>query len=348
MEKIKVPHPPERELYIYLQEALTKGFLFFIITVLFTINIKADEVFGPINYHISSPVRGLKNELFKIYPQQIEKGSVFFETSYSWINIWNYKKDFFLIDMEVLSVDYFISHAISQKELVSVNIPVYYISGGHLDSAIEKFHNSLGLTNANREQFSRNKVNYEIKDTKGNIFSIPSEKLEGYDMGNLNLIYQKSMCDNSNLTKAFGINFKIPVSPMNEVFETIEKKKTDLTLSYSWTLKKKKENHHLQIANTIFGKNSLGDIKIERTNATVFYAYEKKVRKNFHVLYQFQIDEKISKYVPEFDKPTHIMNFGFKYKEKNRVYTFSIIENMIVHDNSPDIGFFFGVKHKLK
>ncbi|MFW5782473.1 MAG: DUF3187 family protein [Candidatus Muiribacteriaceae bacterium] len=297
------------------------------------------ESWGPINYHISSPLRGLKNEMFFLNPTGIPPGKSQINISHSWINIWNYKKDYFKIDMEVLSSDVMISTGLKNNQVIHVNLPFYYISGGALDSTIEKFHSSIGITNANREVSPHNDIAYWIKDRQGNEFSVSRKYLRGLDMGHANIIYQKIHGLGSPLRKSFAVNIKAPVSPAEKLFESW---RTDVTVSYTWTYRTGKNINHLTFGVTDFGSDTLDNIKLRDLNKSLFYAIEIPLGNNKRKIIQLLINEKLTDDIPKFDRPTYIVNWGYKIKRRNTIFTFSIIENILQFDNSPDIGFFAG------
>jgi hypothetical protein len=293
---------------------------------------------GPIYYHISSPLRGLKNEMIPMTPFPMKEKDFSYRISYSWANIWNYKKDYFMIDLEVFSIDHMISIGLKNDYILNINLPLYYISGGVLDSEIEHFHSSLGITNANREIQPRDSMRYWVKDIYGNNFEIPEHDLRGLERGNINIILQKNIFTNPSLPRGIFINFQLPT---NNLSNTLNVKKGDITLSYAWIFNTGHKYHYLNLGLTKFRENFLGPISFKKYNTSLSYTAETVLNHRKHAFFQLQINRKITDDVPEFDKSTYIVNYGWKWKKGRNIFTFSFIENILNFDNSPDVGFYF-------
>ncbi|MCK9224830.1 MAG: DUF3187 family protein [Candidatus Muirbacterium halophilum] len=322
-----------------------KKLIFTIITLFFiTIADSSNEDcfknigWGPIHYHISSPLRGLKNNLIPMTPFPMKAGDYKYRTSYSWINVWNYKKDYFMIDLEVLSMDHMLSIGFKNDYVVNINFPLYYLNGGILDREIENFHSALGITNANREIQPRNSMKYWVKDIYGNVFETTKKELQGLDRGNINIILQKNIYSNPKLPRGFFLNFQLPTKTLSE---TLNVKKGDITVSYAWVFNTGQKFHYINVGLTKFRENFLGPIHFEKYNAGIFYTVETVLNSKKHAFFQLQFSQKITKDVPEFDKSTYIVNYGWKWKNGRNVFTFSFMENILNFDNSPDVGFYF-------
>ncbi len=300
---------------------------------------------GPINYHISSPMRGMKNELQNFVPFTLPRKSTTLTISDSIVNIWNYNPKYFIIDMEILSHELLFNHGISKTETISINIPFYYIGGGFLDSTIEHFHNLLGITNANREIRPKDSLIASMSDINGNSYKMDQNELEGLKTGNINLIYQKNLFQNINSSRSLFINLKIPTSD----FLMDEKDDYDVTVSYSFSQKNSSNIfQYFILGMTSFANPNLGPIPLKKYTTSFLYALERPMSKTIRSIIQLQINQKITDVVPKFNENTYILNWGWKIKRKNRIFTFSIIENLLKFDNSPDFGLYFSRSFRFK
>lgn len=64
-----------------------------------------------------------------------------------------------LIDVESREIRFSLEHSISNVVAVRLQIPYRLYSGGHLDSFIENWHNTLGLPNGDRQALPQDDVN---------------------------------------------------------------------------------------------------------------------------------------------------------------------------------------------
>ncbi|MCH9046325.1 MAG: DUF3187 family protein [SAR324 cluster bacterium] len=71
------------------------------------------------------------------------------------------------MDVEAWSLNEFLEYTFSERVAVSFMVPMIFITGGFMDGFIEKFHDTFGLGNMNREEFPRNDVRLEIVKKDG-------------------------------------------------------------------------------------------------------------------------------------------------------------------------------------
>ena len=310
----------------------------------FCYDCKKENGWGPINYHISSPMRGMKNELQNFVPFTLPDKKTTLTISDSLVNIWNYHPNNFIIDMELLAHEFLLNHGLSSDETISLSLPFYYIDGGFLDSTIEKTHDLLGISNAYRDVRPKDSLLAHMTEINGNTFSMNEDKLGGLKTGNVNLIYQKNFYQDTNTSRSIFFNVKIPTTD----FLMDKKDDYDMTISYSMSRKTQNTFYHYFIAGiTIFANPNLGPIPLRKNIFSFFYALERPLTENVRSIIQLQINQKVTDVVPKFDENTYILNWGWKIRRKNTILTFSIIENLLKFYNSPDFGFYFSRSYRL-
>lgn len=88
-----------------------------------------------------------------------EKGDTDFAISASWMNVWSIQSDRFILDGEELQFQAALSYGLSDRFRIGISVPYFIQGGGVLDSSIEDFHSTFGVTQGQRDRFPRNTFN---------------------------------------------------------------------------------------------------------------------------------------------------------------------------------------------
>ncbi len=84
-------------------------------------------------------------------------------TSARWVNIWSYQMSRYAIDGEEVQVEPSVRYSPIAHVQIGLSVPWKSQGGGTMDGAVERFHQSFGFQQVNRDRFPRNRwnVSYE-------------------------------------------------------------------------------------------------------------------------------------------------------------------------------------------
>ena len=77
----------------------------------------------------------------------------------NWMNVWSIQSDRFILDGEEVSLNAGLAYGLSDRIRIGLVAPYIIQGGGVLDSTIERFHSSIGVTQGQRDRFPRNRLN---------------------------------------------------------------------------------------------------------------------------------------------------------------------------------------------
>ncbi|MBI38804.1 MAG: hypothetical protein CMF59_04335 [Leptospiraceae bacterium] len=81
----------------------------------------------------------------------------------NWMNVWSIQSDRFILDGEEISLNAGLAYGLSDRIRIGLVAPYIVQGGGVLDSSIERFHSSIGVTQGQRDQFPRNRLNVSFE-----------------------------------------------------------------------------------------------------------------------------------------------------------------------------------------
>lgn len=87
------------------------------------------------------------------------KGKISVRVSSRLINVWSIQSNRFITDGEEGQIEPSIRYAITDDSQIGFSSPLIARGGGFLDKTIESFHRSVGVTQGQRDQYSRNEFN---------------------------------------------------------------------------------------------------------------------------------------------------------------------------------------------
>nr|WP_086940926.1 DUF3187 family protein [Thaumasiovibrio occultus] len=91
----------------------------------------------------------------------------------------------------------------------------------------------------------------------------------------------------------------------------------------------------------------LGDIPHRRTALTLAAGYHYQISDHHAFLMEYRWSEGAAEDIEDLQDPTNEISLGYRYQWDNQAIELSMIENLINMDNSTDIAFTLGYRHRL-
>lgn len=132
--------------------------------------------FGPISLREQNPVYMQNLGLTPAKAEVLPFGSVELRADSAYSNLYEYEMNAanrLDLDMEVWRTDFWLTAGVRDDMEVGMDIPVYHMSGGFLDSFISGFHNLFGFPNGGRESVANNRFDYSFRTAGTERFGFP-------------------------------------------------------------------------------------------------------------------------------------------------------------------------------
>ena len=304
-----------------------------------TLGAQEDHALGFFPLRSQSPVQQLRFGMQHHPPWTVPRGTWALQLQHTWKNMWLYDEQRFLIDGEIHETVLRSAYGITDRFEVMLELPVRRLSGGVLDGLIEGFHQMMGLGQAGRDKFPRNRFAVEITtpDKNGSKVQIRSSDA-GWQVGNIVLSSTYSLVKNRDhkFRAIVSSNIKFPTATTTEMFGS---QKMDFGLSLGTGYNMQPFHLYYNAGLLYFGDRTILGIELRQWRFSSLLALEYHPTGSRHSwVLQGLVENGVAKDYGQFSKRTSEMLFGYKrFYDSGWILEIGFLENLFYYDNSPDI-----------
>ncbi len=294
---------------------------------------------GILNIRSQSVGTSFRLALPLLVPGDIKQGwQTFAQTT--WSNIWA-QNESYLIDYEMLDSTLGFSYGLNQRLGMGVMVASRAYFGGEMDSVIQEFHDLLGVGQSGRNYYKkgRSAIN-EYNPVTGDL--IGRNSAHGLNNSGINLFANYNFIQNNRMLP--GVNIYCVARYAFDSADIVTKENgLDLGLGVGLAKKWNSDFYTYAIAGyTLFddqGETNNTIFELKDHQFTGFFAMAYLLSENAALLAQYLYSTSVIERIQGLDEPSHELHLGLKFRiGKRSVMDFSIIENIITMDNSPDFG----------
>jgi hypothetical protein len=298
---------------------------------------------GPLLLRSQSPLSLLRYSPTPLAPVTTAKGEWYAGGLANWNNYYAYDPDRYVIDVEMLGVTLGASYGISDRVDVSATVPISYRGGGALDPFIERFEKAIGVPNEKRLLRPRNAMEIRIAGNDGAVFERSGGDAGwGLEDANLAVRYQLSRGDRRRPAVLLGLGLNLPIGRQSSLRSSGG---VDVATGIAVGQRLSRRFHLYGTASvTRHATTEVAGVELTRLQWQLFGGVELRTSEVSSWLLQGMTISKGADEFGAFSKATHEVTFGYKRMLRdNLLVEVSILENLFVFDNSPDVGFHVGL-----
>ncbi len=298
---------------------------------------------GPLLLSSQSPPNVLRLTPTPMQPVTIERGQLAIGLLQSWDNYFDVDPNGrYVIDAERLSLTLGAAYGITDRLDVSVSLPVAYRGGGTLDGFVEWFEGLVGVPNQDRRHYPRNQFLVLIRGEDGSTYRLAGDASGwGLEDGNASVRYQIARGSDTTPAVLGGVAVKLPTGREDALHST-----RGAAIEAGIAVGQKLGRFHLYGAANLMehsGSEPLG-IRMRRTQWSAMPAVECRASSRMSYLLQGLVTSALARDFGDFAKPTYEVTVGLKrVLRSDLLLEASLLENLFVFDNSPDVGFHVGL-----
>lgn len=278
-------------------------------------------------------------------PVSIPDGEWELHTSITWLNVFNYQSETYLIDGEFVRAAATLWYGITDRWQVALTVPVEYIGGGLMDSFIEGFHDFAGLDQGGRREFDRDGFRIGVAGEDGILDWRPSDS--GSRLGDVTIALRHRAIDATPGAPGFSFGFKLkfPTSADSDFYES-----HNLGLGVDANLFYPVDDWFFYLG---FSAAMIGDAEVigeplEPFQVSFLAAIERKIDDDFSVVAQILTQSPIARTFHEFAEWSTELSLGVKIRLLDNVtFQCALLENLFRFDNSADFGVHVGFVLRL-
>ncbi len=305
--------------------------------------------FGFIEIPSQSPLQQLRYGIVHHDPFILKPKQASISFRHNWKNMWLYIPDAYLIDAEIHEISIRYRIGISDGLELGALLPVRNVSGGMLDDVIETFHNTIGTSNAFRDQFSQNSFVFAIKNGSGyDNWSYAGEEQRGWNLGNMTVSLSANLNrftpQKISMTTTFTV--KLPTGTRTEYFGS---QSVDIGLSLSAGGELKMFRWYTGAGLVYYSDQEMIGIKLHQWHYSGLFALEYMPNRGRDAwTVQLLVERGIAVDFYQFSNSTYELMFGYQKRlTKTTTIELGFIENLFTFDNSPDIVLHSALKHNF-
>lgn len=298
---------------------------------------------GVLQLHSFSPAQSLRDNSPLALPGDIHPGLAV-RAGVNWVNIWTNEQRY-LLDFEMADAFVALSYGLTPRLAVRAAFSQRDYFGGRLDTVIENFHSLFNIDQDGRDRTGSNLEQVVIYDAAGNSLLRVADADEMDNKG-VSVSMQRLVLPGTRTLPAVCLNVGCRYA-----FETIFAEGTALDgfitvgvskrLSPWWLI-------HGAVGYTRYGSAHLPPVVFRSNILTGMAALAWQPSRRWTMLLQYQFHEGVVEQLGELSANSHEVNLGIKWRiGEHTVMEVGLIENIVVHGNSPDFGLHTAVRWRF-
>ncbi len=295
------------------------------------------EGLGHLALRTVSPGHLLRPNVGYANTEPIRPGGTAFRTALTLGNVWLRREGAYLMDGEWLVADLVLTHAVAENFRLSAGLPIIGRFGGFGDGAIEWFHRTARIGNANREDFPRNRFHVRLVGPNGEVFE---DDEDSWGIGDVPL-YATVIMRPANATGPVlfaNIGLTLPTGDEQRLeglgqplwggsllmFQRIGQSRWVAYGGGSVSYTRTRELAGIELREAEFG--ALGGLRFELSDRTALLA-------------QYLLTSPVARDYYTFSDYTHEVQIGVKHRiGEHAIIEAAVVENVFRFTNSADVG----------
>jgi hypothetical protein len=298
---------------------------------------------GPLILRPQSPFSILRFAPIPLPPVTTESGAWDIGAVWNWDNYFAVDpRGRFVIDAESFGITVGASYGLTDRVDVHIALPTSYRGGGALDGFVEDFEKTFNVANEVRKEHPRNRYLVRIVGEDGGVFEQTGED-SGWGVEDLTLgfRYQLTAGDDARPAVLVSAGFKLPFGREASLRSSGG---TDIALGVAAGQKLGRFHLYGSLTGIHFAATKIGGIELTQHQWSLFAGLEYRKSARTSWLLQSAVTSPAARRFGDFAKRTYEVALGFKrLLRPGLLLEASVLENLLVFDNSPDVGFHAGL-----
>ncbi len=298
---------------------------------------------GPLELRSQSPLSILRLTPTPKTPSVLAAGQWQLELLTSWNNYFDYEPGLYTIDAETLRFTMSATYGVTPRLELAIGVPVSYRGGGIMDRFIENFEGLLHVANKERKLFPRNRYLVEIHGPNGRTFQLTG-KDAGWGIEDTTIGARYQLAPGTESTPALMALFtvKLPTGRRSSLFSS-----GGMDVAAGISAGQRLGRHfvgYASLAATHYAETDMVGVRLKPNQLSLFTGLEYRHSPRMSWLLQALVTSPGAEHFGGFSKNTYEITVGLKrVLNPNLLLEASLLENLFIFDNSPDVGFHVGL-----
>jgi hypothetical protein len=294
---------------------------------------------GPLLLRAQSPLAILRLTPTPDTPVTLHEGQWEVALLTSWNNYFDVDpKGRYIIDAETLRLTGQIAYGLTSRLELGMSLPVSYRGGGILDRFVQDFEGLLGVANQQRKQAPLDRYLILIHGNDGRTFQRGgADSGWGIEDGTVTVRYQLASGSETSPAVVASAILKFPTGREASLYSSGG---YDVAVGISVGQRVGRFHLYGSIVAMHYATTELVGVSLYPDQLSLFAGVEYRHSPRTSWLLQTLTTSPGAKHLGDFSKSTYEVTGGFKHLlSPNLLLEASLLENLFVFDNSPDVGF---------
>ena len=296
---------------------------------------------GPLRLRAQSPLAILRLTPTPETPATLAQGQWGLGFLTSWNNYFDVDPERYTIDAETLRLTLDGAYGLTTRLELSASLPVSYRGGGILDRFIQDFEGLLKVPNQQRKQAPRNRYLILIRGSGGQTFERSGDDAGwGIEDATAGVRYQLARGTETTPAVTASFTLKFPAGRQTALFSSGG---YDVAAGLSAGQRLGRFNLYGSLVVMNYATTQLVGVRLKPNQLSLFNGVEYRLSSRTSWLLQTLITSPGAEQFGDFSKNTYEITVGFKHiLSPSWLIEASVLENLFIFDNSPDVGFHVG------
>ena len=313
--------------------------------------------YGPLNVRSQSPFQSLRLGIVPRTPSTLAHGQHQLRLGGTWSNIWSSDRGSFdpangdygayLLDYASLDATLAYSYGLSDTFQIEAEFEQRWRFGGAMDALIEQFHDLFGLGQAGRTEWPRNQTLIFVDPQNGTPpVSLSGSEASGAFARDLLVTLQHNVtCGTAKWPAlSWAVTGRYSLGNPGD----LEGSAFDIALSAAASRRFGKLYVYLTLGYVLYGSDAVYGLEIETTQVTALAAAEWRFKPRMSFTLQYLGTQGVAKDLGVFSETSNEIVLGWKWEVRQAgVLGIGLLENIVVFDNSPDLGVHVGFTRRF-
>jgi len=298
---------------------------------------RAYHAFGPLSLPSRSPMQVLRMTFTPATPMTIGEGRLLLRESFSWANLWAYQEGLFRIDMEVVRMSTSVFYGLTDSIQIGIEVGSLDAGGGFADRYIEGFHDTFRIPQQDRDAFARDEFAISLQTPNGGIGIIDEPGGPQIEDPVMHLQVRLSEGHHGSPVTMAGVHVRFAGDR-----ERVLQPGRGLDVGAFISAAKSWGDFLLygSVMAAYYDSQSFRGLPLRPWQWSVLGAAEFRASQATSLVAQILVTRGAVDDFGELSKPSHEISIGTKTELSPGVlFEAAILENLFLHDNSPDFGF---------
>ncbi|MGD1149001.1 MAG: DUF3187 family protein [Thermoanaerobaculaceae bacterium] len=296
---------------------------------------------GPLQLRAQSPLAILRLSPTPETPVTLAQGQWQLGLLTSWNNYFDVDPQRYTIDAETLRFTMGAAYGLTPRLELSVSVPVSYRGGGILDRFIEDFEGLLKVPNEQRRQAPTDRYLILIRGSDGRTFELSGGDA-GWGLEDTTASVRYQLARGTETTPALTALFTLKF-PTGREASLYSSGGYDVAAGLSAGQRVGRFNLYGSLVVMHYATTEVVGVRLKPNQLSLFNGVEYRLSPRTSWLLQTLVTSPGAENFGDFSKNTYEVTVGFKHiLSPSLLIEVSVLENLFIFDNSPDVGFHVG------